>query len=209
MNSSIRTMPWLGALVLAAGLAAPGLAVAQDTFQCASRSHQTNYCDVDTRDGIELVRQLSHAGCWEGDTWGFDGRGVWVANGCRAEFAYGRGHWDNRYRDDYRDEQRSDHDDGNKGAVVAGAVVLGLIGAAILADKHDDDRNDGGQHYGGSVTCESNDGRYHHCPVNVGRGRVEIERKLSRADCRYGQSWGTDRNGVWVDKGCRARFSVD
>lgn len=208
MKTPLCAMPALAALVLAAGTAAPGLATAQDTFQCESRSHQTNYCDVDTRNGIELVRQLSHAGCWQGDTWGYDQRGVWVANGCRAEFAYGRGHWDNRYRDDYRDDHRSGHDDGNKGAVVAGAVVLGLIGAAILADKHDDDRSDGG-HYGGSVTCESDDGRYRHCAANVGRGRVDIERKLSRADCRYGQSWGADRNGVWVDKGCRARFSIN
>lgn len=205
-----------GALVLAvaAGLAAPRVAQAQaqGTFRCESQSHQTNYCDVDTRNGIELVRQLSHAGCWQGDTWGYDHRGVWVANGCRAEFAYGRGHWDNRYRDgyapDHRYDQRDDKD--HTGAVVAGAVVLGLIGAAVLADKHNDDRDDrhdGGRY--GSITCESDDGRYRHCAVRGARGRVEIERVLSRAECRYGQSWGTDRDGVWVDRGCRARFSID
>lgn len=201
------------ALGLAAVLVLPQGVRAQETFRCESRSHQTSYCDVDTRGGIELVRQLSHAGCWEGDTWGYDQRGVWVANGCRADFAYGRGHWDQRYRDDYaqdyrHDDRRDDRD--NTGAVVAGAVVLGLIGAAVLADKHNDDRDDrhdGGRY--GSITCESDDGRYRHCAVRGARGRVEIERVLSRAECRYGQSWGTDRDGVWVDRGCRARFSID
>lgn len=206
MSSQARWMPLLVAVVAAAGLSAPRSAQAQDTFRCESQSHQTSYCDVDTRDGVQLVRQLSHAGCWEGDTWGYDHRGVWVSNGCRAEFASARGHWNDGRHDDYRDDRHDDND--NTGAVVAGAVVLGLIGAAIIADKHDDRDDDRHGGYGGSITCESDDGRYRHCPANLGRGRVEIERVLSRADCRYGQSWGTDRGGVWVDRGCRARFAV-
>lgn len=210
MSAMVRVLPALVALAFVSGVAAPRAAFAQDTFRCESRSHQTNYCDVDTRGGIELVRQLSHAGCWEGDTWGYDQRGVWVANGCRAEFAYGRGHWDSRYRyDDRYDDRRDDRDHDNRNAAVAGAVVLGLIGAAVIANNRNDDRDDDRYGYGGSVTCESNDGRRRYCPANVGRGRVEIERKLSRADCRYGQSWGADRGGVWVDNGCRARFSID
>lgn len=202
MSRTVRRMPLLAALVCVAGLSAPQAAQAQSTFRCESQSHQTSYCDVDTRGGIRLVRQLSHAGCWEGDTWGYDRRGVWVSNGCRAEFA-GSG---------WNDSRRDDGD--NHDAAVAGAVVLGLIGAAILADKHndrddhrDDHRYDGGD-YGSSLTCESDDGRYRRCPANIGRGRVEIERVLSRAECRYGQSWGADRGGIWVDRGCRARFSI-
>ena len=189
-------------------------AAAQDSVRCESRSHQTQRCNMDTRGGIELTRQFSHAGCWEGDTWGYDRRGVWVSNGCRAEFVQARGggryggsqYADERYPQQRYDDRRDHHDDDNSGAI-AGAVVLGLIGAALLADDHHDDRRDDGRQ-GGSITCESNDGRYKHCGARVGRGHVEIERVLSRAECRYGQSWGTDREGVWVDDGCRARFAI-
>lgn len=199
----LRAVPagvWLAAVLLFGA----GVAQAQRTVTCASESHRTAYCDLDTRGGVQLTRQLSHAGCWQGDTWGYDGRGVWVSNGCRAEFTAG-GRWDDGRRE-------RDHDDRN--AAIAGAVVLGLIGAAVLADKHDDrhddDRYDSGDYGNGrgyTVTCESQDGRYRRCD-NVGRAHVEIDRVLSRADCRYGQSWGVDRGAIWVDRGCRARFAV-
>ena len=204
MTVASRCLPLLATLAFFAGVSAPQPLQAQDPLRCESQSHQTNYCDADTRGGVRLVRQLSHAGCWEGDTWGYDRRGIWVSNGCRADFATAGHGWN-----DGGDRGHGD----NTGKVVAGAVILGLIGAAILADKHDDDRDDGYHHddgygYGGSVTCESQDGRYQHCPANIGRGHVEIERVLSRAECRYGQTWGADRGGVWVDRGCRARFAI-
>ena len=45
------------------------------------------HCRADTRHGVRLYRQLSRASCRHNDTWGYDRRGVWVDNGCRAEFA--------------------------------------------------------------------------------------------------------------------------
>ena len=38
-----------------------------------------------------MVRQLSQASCIQGQTWGFDGRDVWVDRGCRGVFAPGGG----------------------------------------------------------------------------------------------------------------------
>ena len=32
--------------------------------------------------------------------------------------------------------------------------------------------------------------------------------RLSVADCDYRESWGWNRDSVWVDKGCRAEFEV-
>lgn len=58
---------------------------------CESRDQRTSYCDIDTRGGVVLVRQLSRGACIEGRTWGWDRRGVWVSQGCRAEFETGRG----------------------------------------------------------------------------------------------------------------------
>lgn len=69
-----------------------------------------------------------------------------------------------------------------------------------------------GQGYGASsgvVRCESNDGRLNRCPVPYGSGRVMLERQHSRATCIEGRTWGQDRNGIWVDDGCRADFRID
>jgi hypothetical protein len=53
---------------------------------CESRGHRRNYCAADTRGGVVLSRQLGPAQCVQGRTWGFDMRGIWVEDGCRAEF---------------------------------------------------------------------------------------------------------------------------
>jgi hypothetical protein len=39
-------------------------------------------------------------------------------------------------------------------------------------------------------------------------GYVRLVRRLSDAPCIQGRSWGYDRNGIWVDDGCRAIFEV-
>jgi hypothetical protein len=47
------------------------------------------YCDVSTGRGVKLVKQKSDAACKEGSTWGYDGLGIWVDQGCSADFAVG------------------------------------------------------------------------------------------------------------------------
>jgi hypothetical protein len=37
---------------------------------------------------------------------------------------------------------------------------------------------------------------------------VQIQRKLSDSPCIQGSTWGWDRQGIWVDRGCRADFLV-
>ena len=60
------------------------------TFRCESTNGRENFCNVDTRAGIQMIRQLSSAACINGRTFGVQNNGVWVTNGCRAEFAIGR-----------------------------------------------------------------------------------------------------------------------
>ena len=36
-----------------------------------------------------MTRQISGSPCREGETWGYDNRGIWVDRGCRAEFQVG------------------------------------------------------------------------------------------------------------------------
>ena len=53
---------------------------------CNSDKHRQRRCDADVRRSVRLVRQLSSSACVQGRSWGWDRRGVWVSNGCRAQF---------------------------------------------------------------------------------------------------------------------------
>ena len=134
-------------------------------FRCESQDNRMRRCNVDTRYGVRINRQLSGAPCVQGRSWGYDNSGVWVSNGCRAEFVTGSGYG-------------------------GGSSYPG-----------------GGYGQGRTVRCESGKSRYHRCNVPVYQG-VQLQRKLSDSPCSQGSSWGWDRNGIWVDRGCRADFLV-
>ena len=95
---------------------------------CASDDMGRHGCLVDTRDGVFIIRQRSEADCVFGRTWGYERDGIWVDQGCRADFEIvdrREREWrdwdddDRRYRDDrrdrddyrYRDRDDRDHDD--------------------------------------------------------------------------------------------------
>jgi len=145
---------------------------------------------------VTLSRQLSSQGCWENDTWGHDRNRVWVTNGCRAQFNVGS-------------------ISSNKEAAVGAAVAIGLIGAAIIASKHnrDKDRDDGryddrDDRPRQTLDCGSTDNRFRYCDNGRVRGHVEVYRQQSKSACQYGSSWGSENGRVWVDRGCRATFAV-
>lgn len=195
--------PLVAVVVLAAGLnTAP---VWADTIVCESRDGQTNYCSADTRGGVRLVTQYSKHGCYQGDSWGYDRRSIWVSNGCRARFETGEAY-----------SEHNDHND--KHAAAAAAIALGVIGAVALANRHHNDneyRYEQRSDYSGYgyapeqvVRCESRGDDDQYCAARIGRGRVEIQRQLSRSACRFNSSWGYDRNSIWVNQGCRADFAV-
>ena len=56
------------------------------TFRCESNDGRTRECAANTRAGVQLVRQLSRSACVQGRTWGYGRNGIWVSDGCRAEF---------------------------------------------------------------------------------------------------------------------------
>src|SRR5688572_13480839 len=60
-------------------------------IRCDSVDGRTRECPADTRGGVRLVRQVSRTTCIEGQNWGYDRRGIWVSQGCRAEFVAGYG----------------------------------------------------------------------------------------------------------------------
>lgn len=55
-------------------------------FRCESSDGRTRECAANTRAGVQLVRQLSRSACIQGRTWGYGRNGIWVSDGCRAEF---------------------------------------------------------------------------------------------------------------------------
>ncbi len=69
---------------------------------------------------------------------------------------------------------------------------------------------DGGGYAGGGrgdddIICESRDNRYTECATGFS-GPVQLVEQYSSSQCVEGRSWGRIRGGVWVDRGCRARF---
>ncbi len=171
---------WLGAvLVTITALGFTGRADAQYygggggyVIRCESRDYNDNYCPVNTRGGVRIVNQISRTPCDEGETWGYDRRGIWVTAGCKADFEIGGGG---------RGYDRPGYGGGYGG-----------------------DRGYGG---GDRITCESRDYRYNYCPVRVRRD-VNLVYQTSSAECRFNRSWGYDRGGIWVDRGCAAEFEI-
>ena len=137
------------------------------TITCSSDDGRRHYCNADTRGGVQMVNQRSGSPCQQGSGWGYDGNGIWVDRGCRADFQVGAGgnNWNN----------------GRRGQ---------------------DFRNGGA-----TITCSSDDGRRHYCNADT-RGGVRLVNQRSGSPCQEGATWGYDRNGVWVDRGCRADFQV-
>jgi hypothetical protein len=57
------------------------------------------------------------------------------------------------------------------------------------------------------VYCPSDDMGRAWCPADARFG-VRMIRQRSQAACIEGQTWGSGKRGIWVDRGCRADFSV-
>ena len=72
----------------------------------------------------------------------------------------------------------------------------------------DNDRYGDGGYRARSIYCASNDGLRHTCPVNASSGGVRLVNQRSGSACVEGRTWGFNRNGIWVDRGCRADFEV-
>lgn len=124
---------------------------------CSSNDGKRVYCQADTRGAIQLLRQISGSTCLEGETWGYDPRGIWVDRGCRAEFMVSRA-------------------------------------------RRDFSRN--------TIICSSDNGERVYCEVDTHERRVELVQQMSGSLCSEGETWGWDRQGIWVDRGCRAEFAL-
>ncbi len=217
------TLAFVAALLVGiAGFSMPELAHADGRITCESKSGHTNRCRADTRGGVSLVTQLSRAGCYQGNTWGYDERFIWVSNGCRAVFQLGN----------VGGRHDSGHDSDAAAAAVAGIAILALGAAAAHKAHEEDSRNrydnyDSSRYYDNNtnyrqqyndyrehqrvqeVTCSSENGRYQYCRAPVRDGHVSLVRQHSRSRCQFHEDWGYNRSGIWVENGCRATFAIE
>jgi Protein of unknown function (DUF3011) len=93
----------IASLLLAALVLAPAAAFAE-RMRCASVDYRYSYCRTDRPvRWARVARRYSKRPCIEGRTWGYDRRGIWVNNGCDADFDF-------RMRGD-RDRDRYDRYD--------------------------------------------------------------------------------------------------
>jgi hypothetical protein len=185
-------------------MASPPSAFADRTVRCESEGFEYKFCPADTRGGVQLAQQLSDNDCRRGENWGYDRRGIWVDEGCAAEFAvenrlgrndeWGRHEqrrWDNyRYGSDYRRR----YEPWRRGDYRYGDDYAGGYGRS----------SDWGRN---TIRCESEEYDFQRCPADT-RGGVELMRQLSDTYCQRGYNWGYDRRGIWVDEGCAAEFRV-
>jgi hypothetical protein len=225
---STRTWVYLSCAVAVIFMLAPRSFA--DVLNCSSDDGRRHYCAVDTRGGVQMVKQHSDASCQQGSTWDFDRGGIWVDRGCRADFQVGQG-WGQGDRgygvlscssDDERRhycpgeiygevqvlEQRS-------GSACRQGYSWGYDRGGIWVDHgcradfaitrewhHHHDQ--GGQ----VVTCSSDDDHRHLCAVDI-NGGVRFVQQRSGSPCELGRSWGFNQKGIWVDHGCRADFAIE
>ena len=205
---------------------------------CSSDDGEKHYCTADTRHGARLVRQRSQAACKEGESWGYDEEGIWVDKGCSGEFTLGRSEASGgagsevsgrtitcasddgrrrvcpadtgngvqlvRQRSEARCKEGSSWGHDAQGIWVdkgcEADFVVGVpghpAGSAKAAVKSQ------------TISCESFDARKNHCDVDTQGAKVQLTRQIGTATCTEGSTWGYDRRGIWVDRGCSGEFLV-
>jgi hypothetical protein len=58
-----------------------------------------------------------------------------------------------------------------------------------------------------TIKCEANNDNRKYCG-SYRPGEVRMQQQISGSPCIEGQSWGLDRQGLWVERGCRAIFEI-
>jgi hypothetical protein len=85
-----------------------------------------------------------------------------------------------------------------RGLLLGTALVPGAGGVRPAAARLGEGRN---------VACESR-GRLVRCQAALTWRGARLVRQVSNAPCLQGETWGFERNAIWVDDGCRGEFEV-
>lgn len=228
------------AALVGVGLAgAAATAPAQVRVQCESRDYRYQFCPLGGGvDAVWLIQQRSRSACIEGQSWGWDRRGVWVDRGCDGVFeaqasrpaplpgpAPDRGYVVSCESRNYQYEFCTVPD-----TIVHAQIVAQRSQSACIEGRTWGWRGNGIWVSGG---CEGEfQYRTSYAPVAAppppaagllycesrdyaytfcptGRLRVaELVNQRSQSACVYGSSWGYQNDGIWVDRGCAAEFAI-
>jgi hypothetical protein len=201
---------------------------------CSSENNAQKSCNWDARYGQpQLQQQLSDSTCTKGRTWGYDNRNtIWVTGGCRARFTSNLSsnnpelnnnysvtcssenndqkscNWDARYGQPQLQQQLSDstctkgrtwgYD--NRNTIWVNGGCRARFTSNLSSNNPELNNN-----Y--SVTCSSEDNAQKSCNWDARYGQPQLQQQLSDSACIKGRTWGYDnRNTIWVNGGCRARF---
>ncbi len=224
---------WLKFAGAAVALLASGSVFAQ-SIHCESRDYRRNYCPTGRITGAQIISQTSNAACIQGRTWGWDGNGIWVNNGCAGEFAFQGGRppgprppiGTNSVQCESRDYRRNFCGTGvqitrawiaqqtSNAPCVQGRtwgweqrgiwVTQGCSGVFSFAAG-------GGPPppRGSSIACESRDYRQSWCDTGRRINRAWVAEQRSQAACIQGQTWGWRDRSIWVNGGCSGIFAFD
>jgi hypothetical protein len=205
-------------------------------FRCESDGTQQHYCQVETGEGITLVKQLSKTPCMQGRNWDYDRHGVWVSHRCRAEFVTGK---QIPVQEEVRGalvrcESRANRVEHCPAETRHGVRLTRLLSTSDCVENQDWGYDETGiwtargcraefrvgaaeasgraavapvDAQSKKLVCASDDRQRKRCEVAVDNG-VDLLRQLSRTRCVKETNWGWDSEGIWVDKGCRAEFGV-
>lgn len=186
--------------------------------------------------GARLVKQLSKAPCVQGESWGFEGRGIWVDKGCRGQFEVGRPGLGappvtsvRRLTCGVLTETRAECETGGRAAGVRLVSELstnrcrqndswGYTDAVVWTS-----RGCRGEFEvvlvspGGApdesepqvISCGTSTGQYASCAASGSIREVRLLRDASgMGRCQPPQSWGHSNSEIWTRNGCRGDFQV-
>ncbi|MFZ2491547.1 MAG: DUF3011 domain-containing protein [Thermoanaerobaculia bacterium] len=196
------------------------------TVVCEASGRKRSDCPANTGGGVQLVRQLGDDACRYGRTWGYDAKGVWVSNGCRAEFAVRRN--EKPVARVVSCESMPGKTERCAADTRYGVALVRQLGGVCTQGRSWDFTesevwvSDGCRAQfalGGfrlapeavppgaaKVVCES-DGKRTECEIGANRG-VGLVRQIGETDCVLNRNWGYGSGLIWVDQGCRAEFVV-
>ena len=195
--------------------------------RCESHDGNRNDCAADTSGGVRMISQLSKTSCEFGRDWGYTHSGVWVTNGCRAEFAVNSTAFQTVKCESVDGKRRHCGADTAFGAElhrqISGKdcvrnqtwgydsegvwVTAGCRGEFAVGSRRPG-LNMLSSTPTPTITCESMNGHKEHCDADTRYGAA-LYRQLSDTKCIRNANWGVDRDGIWVTGGCRGEFLLD
>jgi hypothetical protein len=211
------------------------LMVSAARISCESRDYHRNYCPAGgSIANVRLAEQQSQSPCIQGRTWGYDRGGIWVTQGCSGDFdvrwshepqpmpgpgrqlacnsqnyqqqfcASGR-----RINRAWLVEQRS-----QAPCVQGRSWGFQETGIWVTAGCSGLFAFEGGGPPPGPppidrVTCESREYQQAFCPVRPMIARAWLVSQRSQSACIQGETWGFQRNGIWVNGGCSGVFAFE